>query len=173
MRNLKAYVASPYGFSESTRSFYDDVFLNVIRKCGIEIIDPWTLTPLGLIDNVMKMPPGPAQIIEWKKVNRIIGENNVLGIDACDMMVAALDGADVDSGTASEIGYGSAMGKPIVGYRQDFRITGDNVGTIVNLQVEEFIFRSGGNIACNLDELKKSIEHIKERILHDMHYIQK
>ena len=56
-------------------------------------------------------------------------------------ILAQLDGVDVDSGTASEIGYGSALNLFICGVRSDFRLSSDNEGTRVNLQVEYFITR--------------------------------
>jgi nucleoside 2-deoxyribosyltransferase len=42
-------------------------------------------------------------------------------IDRCDAILAVLDGADADSGTAWECGYAYARGKPIVAVRTDFR----------------------------------------------------
>lgn len=45
----------------------------------------------------------------------------VEGVDRCDALVAVLDGADADSGTAFEMGYAHALGKPMVGVRTDFR----------------------------------------------------
>ena len=48
-------------------------------------------------------------------------------IDRCDALVAVLDGADADSGTAWECGYAYARGKPIVALRTDFR-GGDDYG---------------------------------------------
>lgn len=39
----------------------------------------------------------------------------------CDVVIACLDGDDVDSGTALEVGVAYALGKPIIGYRTDFR----------------------------------------------------
>ncbi len=42
-------------------------------------------------------------------------------IDRADVVVATLDGADVDSGTAWECGYAYARNKPIVSIRTDFR----------------------------------------------------
>ena len=74
-------------------------------------------------------------------------------IDSSDGILAVLDGTDVDSGTASEIGYAFALGKRILGYRGDFRLTGDNPGSTVNLQVEYFIRKSGGRIVRSVDEL--------------------
>ena len=62
-----------------------------------------------------------------------------------------LDGTDVDSGTASEIGFAFALGMPIVGFRTDLRATGDNEAAVVNLQVEYFIRASGGTIVTSLD----------------------
>jgi nucleoside 2-deoxyribosyltransferase len=43
------------------------------------------------------------------------------GVDACDVVVAVLDGPDGDSGTAFEMGYACAKGKPVIGVRTDFR----------------------------------------------------
>jgi nucleoside 2-deoxyribosyltransferase len=54
-------------------------------------------------------------------------------VDSSDIVVAVLDGVDVDSGTAWEIGYAYAKGKPVVGLRTDFRDLSDG---IVNLMVE-------------------------------------
>jgi nucleoside 2-deoxyribosyltransferase len=61
-------------------------------------------------------------------------------------MLAILDGVDVDSGTASEIGYGSALGLVISGVRSDLRRASENDGTQVNLQVEYFITHTGGHV---------------------------
>lgn len=45
----------------------------------------------------------------------------VEGVRECDAVVAILDGADADSGTAFEAGYAYALGKPIIGVRTDYR----------------------------------------------------
>ena len=42
-------------------------------------------------------------------------------VKEADMMVAVLDGADADSGTAYEMGYARALGVPIIGVRTDYR----------------------------------------------------
>ena len=43
------------------------------------------------------------------------------GVEQCHALVAILDGPDADSGTAFEMGYAHALGKPMVGVRTDFR----------------------------------------------------
>lgn len=45
----------------------------------------------------------------------------VKGIDSADAVVALLEGDEIDSGTAWEIGYAYAKGKPVIGVRTDFR----------------------------------------------------
>jgi nucleoside 2-deoxyribosyltransferase len=84
--------------------------------------------------------------------------NDEKAIEAADGLVAVLDGTDVDSGTASEIGYGSALGKQIIGYRSDSRLSADNESLVVNLQVEYFIRRNGGTIVRKLDELERELK---------------
>src|SRR4030095_14231926 len=63
-------------------------------------------------------PPGPAEPPRavpargaGHTINREIGANNRAAIDRADGVVAVLDGVDVDSGTAAEIGYAFARGK--------------------------------------------------------------
>lgn len=42
-------------------------------------------------------------------------------IDSADAVVAVLDGADADSGTAFEVGYAFCRGVPVIGVRTDYR----------------------------------------------------
>ena len=74
------------------------------------------------------MAYGPAKREAWRTLNLEMGATNRAAIDAARAVVAVLDGTDVDSGTAAEIGYAFASGKLIVGYRGDFRLSADNEG---------------------------------------------
>jgi hypothetical protein len=44
--------------------------------------------------------------------------------------------------------------------RGDFRLSADNEGSIVNLQVEYFICQSGGEIISKLDEFETALKKI-------------
>jgi len=68
---------------------------------------------------------------------RAIFEMDVAAIDWADMLVACMDGADPDSGTAFECGYAYAKGKPIICYRSDFRVAGDAASAPYNLMLSE------------------------------------
>jgi len=157
-KEIKIYVASPLGFSEVGRDFMYSKITPVIEGLGFLVIDPWKLTPLEIIEPVLKLPYGEEKRKAWKKLNRIIGTNNRQGIIDSSGLVAVLDGVDVDSGTASEIGFATALGRPTLGYRGDFRLAADNEGSTVNLQVEYFINMHGGKIITEIKDLKKELK---------------
>ena len=58
----------------------------------------------------------------------------IQGVEHSDLVLAGVDGADADSGTAYEMGYARARGKPILAFRTDFRQSGDAGG--VNLMLK-------------------------------------
>jgi nucleoside 2-deoxyribosyltransferase len=157
---MKIYIAGPLGFSEAGRTFYYDKLLPLLRQLGHELLDPWMLTGSGKIDAVTKLPHGSAKRDAWRQLNAEIGQNNRAAIDDCDAVVAVLDGSDVDSGTAAEIGYAFAKGKAILGYRGDSRLSADNEGCVVNLQVEYFIRNSGGEIVTRIADVPVALKKL-------------
>jgi nucleoside 2-deoxyribosyltransferase len=158
---MKIYVAGPLGFSEAGRAFYNDSLLPRLTGLGHDVLDPWKLTDQAKIDAVMKLAYGAEKRDAWRRLNVEIGGNNASAIDRCDAVFAILDGVDVDSGTASEIGYAFGRGKPILGYRGDFRLSADNEGSTVNLQVEFFIRKSGGTIITTLARLPDALAALR------------
>ncbi len=156
-------MASPLGFSEAGRHFSNAVLVPFVAGLGYEVLDPWALADQAKIDAVQRLPYGPEKRDAWRKLNREIGATNRAAIDRADGVVAVLDGTDVDSGTAAEIGYAFARGKLIVGYRGDFRLSADNEGSAVNLQVEFFIRESGGAIVSRYEDLEMCLRPLRAR----------
>jgi nucleoside 2-deoxyribosyltransferase len=152
----RIYLANPLGFSEAGRAFIHDVILPALGKYG-HVINPFDLVDAKKIAELKGMPAGEDRIRAWRIFNAEIGKLNQDHIDNSDIVFAVLDGTDVDSGTASEIGYAYARQKLIIGYRGDFRLSADNEGGIVNLQVEHFIRASGGTIIHELSELDQAL----------------
>ena len=64
----------------------------------------------------------------------MIFQRNIRALAESDIVVAVIDGADADSGTAWEMGYAFASGKRVIALRTDFRRVGDNER--VNLMLE-------------------------------------
>jgi nucleoside 2-deoxyribosyltransferase/predicted secreted protein len=60
---------------------------------------------------------------------------NIKALEESDVIVAIIDGSDADSGTAWEMGYAFARGKPVIALRTDFRRVGHHEQ--VNLMLEQ------------------------------------
>jgi len=120
--------------------------------------------------DVIALIPGDTGI-DWsepdqKRIAQQIFEINKNHIDQCDCVIANITpfrGACIDDGTSWEIGYASALGKPVVTYGSGLEFTGDiieSVSGVTNQNVkprrdrdgfliEEFGFQSNLMIACS------------------------
>jgi nucleoside 2-deoxyribosyltransferase len=87
--------------------------------------------------------------------NKELFKKDVEELEQSDLVVAILDGSDVDSGTAWEIGYARARNIPVVGLRTDFRTLG--IEGRVNLMIEESI----DGIYTTSEELINSLDNKK------------
>lgn len=146
----RIYLASPLGFAESTRAFMEELVSDL--RAVITVINPWDdvrfageFAAIARIDSVAEREGRLATI------NKELGRSNTQSIEESDAVFAVLDGVDVDSGTAAEIGFAFARQKRVHGLRTDFRLAGDNAGSLVNLQVQYFIEASGGEIVTTGD----------------------
>jgi len=140
----RCYVASPLGFSEPGRAYYAEQYLPALAE-HVRPVDPWALS----------LPEEFAAAAQEGREHAFgieVGERNAAAIGAAQLLIAQLDGQEVDAGTAAEVGYGAALGLPCLGVRSDLRDTGEP-GMRVNLQLEAFIVLSGGFVAGSLDEL--------------------
>ena len=154
---MKIYLASPLGFAESTRAYMD-----VLREClsvHVDVVNPWDSNEFT--DDLRRAPlieDREERLALLRSINDAIGRANADNIRASDGVVAVLDGVDVDSGTAAEIGFAYALGKWIAGLRTDFRQTGENEAAVVNLQVRHFIDASGGTVVTTIADLEALVE---------------
>ena len=148
---MKLYLASPLGFAGSTKGFMREL-AELLRAAGFDVYNPFD-GGFGPAFAEARAAPPDERTERLHAVNHDVGRVNERAIRAANMVVAVLDGVDVDSGTASEIGFAYALGRPVFGLRTDSRQTGDNAGAIVNLQVQYFIEAGGGRVARTTDEL--------------------
>jgi nucleoside 2-deoxyribosyltransferase len=138
---MRVYVASPLGFTHPTKAWYDAVLVPALEAAGHEVLDPWSASA-DLFDGVTDVAALAVANVEAAQRNEDM-------LRACDAVFAVLDGVDVDSGTAAEIGFAYALGKTVIGWRSDFRLAGDNAASTVNLQVEHFLT---GHVSVDLEE---------------------
>ncbi|MEW6237690.1 MAG: nucleoside 2-deoxyribosyltransferase [Candidatus Omnitrophota bacterium] len=152
---MKIFLASPLGFAESTRAFLG-VLRTKLESLGYDVVDPWS-SSTDLEEELRKadrLTDPQTRDQEFHRVSMRIAERNAQLLRSCGGVLAVLDGVDVDSGTASEIGFAFGLGDKVInGYRGDFRRSGENDGVEVNLQVQYWIERSGGRIVHSVEEL--------------------
>jgi nucleoside 2-deoxyribosyltransferase len=140
----RCYIASPLGFSDATRGYYECEYLPALAR-RVVAVDPWKLTSKEEVAEAEQQGRLHAFFLE-------VAERNATAIASSGLLIAHLDGQEVDSGTAAEVGYAVGLGKPALGIRTDLRQAGEPE-MAVNLQVEGLIVQSGGFIAASLEEL--------------------
>lgn len=118
------YLAAPL-FSEAERDF-NLKLRDEIKRAGFDVF----------------LPQEDSNNVYGKNRQKVIFKKNLEAIDSSDVVVAVLDGCDVDSGTAWEIGYALAKGKTILGLRTDFRTLG--IEGKVNLMIERSLILCTG-----------------------------
>jgi nucleoside 2-deoxyribosyltransferase len=140
-----AYVASPYGFAESTRHFYTDRLLPLVRS-HVDVIDPWEAD----------LPPGDEPAARWLA----LGEFHLRSIaERADLVVACLDQEPPDNGTVVEVAWAAAHGRPVVAYRNDLRQGGEE-GLPYNLMIGAVVRRSGGVEVSTLEDLDRALARL-------------
>lgn len=143
---MKIYLAGPL-FSEAERN-WDAMLKEQIESqasaLGKEVDVVW-----------------PYQFITAEEIERLGGEAHREIFRRCmtalldtDIVVANLDGTQVDDGTAWEIGFffrNKSENSKIIGIRTDFRSAGDFSHSVVNLMIE-----------CSCDHVVRSAEELME-----------
>ena len=110
-------------FSEAEQAFHRTLTMR-LRDVGHEVIWGGDLLTEAQIEAAEEHAPS------------LIVRTCREAIDNCTCMVALLDGAQVDDGTAWEIGYASARDLPVYGLRTDFRNAGDTQCGLVNSMIQ-------------------------------------
>ena len=119
---MRIYQAGPL-FTAAEIRWHQDL-KQQLTIAGYDVQWPGDFFTLGEIDAFGAAAP------------KFIMERDRVAIEACDTVLALLDGPQVDDGTAWEIGYAYAKGKPVIGIRTDFRNGGDTTHGRVNAMIE-------------------------------------
>ncbi len=109
-----------------------------LRQSGFEV---WLAQEAGLFEH-----GSPDE-------NRKVFAGDLSALEGCDVVVALLDGVDVDTGVAFELGYAHALKKPIVGLKTDYRTFSKTEE--VNLMLETPLVRICRSVDEAVETLKK------------------
>lgn len=99
------YIAAPL-FSEMERNYIDKIVNIISERLELKLWDDFYI---------------PHRDNEYDNSENLIYDHNIIYLNECDIMIAILDGKDVDSGTAFEIGFFEANNKPVLGLLTDKR----------------------------------------------------
>ncbi|MFA4860797.1 nucleoside 2-deoxyribosyltransferase [Methanoregula sp.] len=77
-----------------------------------------------------------------KPVQEQIFYGNKKALEGADLVVAVIDGADADSGTAWEMGYAAGLKKPVIALRTDFRMAGQHEHVNLMLEISSTVVTS-------------------------------
>jgi nucleoside 2-deoxyribosyltransferase len=149
---MTVYLASPLGFSPEWKS-YKDKIKRRLYELGCTVSDPWEQPFRPTIEQASTIADCHARVEAFRKIAREIGKANENMIRSCDAVLGVLDGAELDSGTVSEIGFGAGIGKKCYGLRTDFRDCGDFDGLPFNLQVLYWIDSSHGKLFRRIEDI--------------------
>jgi len=148
----KVYLASPLGFSPEYRSYLERIQAR-LHQLGCEVFDPWAQPFSRAIREASKIEDYHERLAAFSRLAQEIGAANERGIVSSDILLAVLDGAEVDSGCASEVGFAVGIGRRAYGLRTDWRDSGE-FGLPLNLQVLHFIEKSGGRLFRSIGEIE-------------------
>ncbi|WP_080875801.1 nucleoside 2-deoxyribosyltransferase [Oceanobacillus timonensis] len=109
--------------------------------------------------------------------SEIIAEADLSKLEESDILIAVLDGVEVDSGVAAEIGAFSMLHRPIVGVFTDTRQQGRDNQTKIAALVEDglenqFVYRNlflvglvkrNGVITSSLEEAVEAVLEIRDK----------
>jgi nucleoside 2-deoxyribosyltransferase len=137
---MKVFLAAPL-FSEAEREFN----FKIAKRLRDEGFEVWFAQEVLFIKERVH------------KEKRRIYEGDVSALKTSDMVVAVLDGVEVDAGVAYEMGYAKALGKPIVGFKTDYRTFSEMEE--VNLMLKLSLVK----ICKSIDELIDAIGNMRQR----------
>jgi nucleoside 2-deoxyribosyltransferase len=149
---VTAYLASPLGFSPEWKTYRDKIKRR-LHELGCTVLDPWEQPLRPTIEEASTIEDWPARVAAFKAIAAQIGKANEDMIRSCEAILGVLDGAELDSGTVSEIGFAAGLGKKCYGLRTDFRDCGDFDGLPFNLQVLYWIESSHGKLFRRIEDI--------------------
>lgn len=145
MSDIRIYLAGPL-FTVAEREFNKKLYEHIENEfveCKVDLPQEFAASILG----------------QPKFEDRVF-HNCIESINRCDIVIAFLDGPDVDSGTCVEIGYAYANRKPIIGIRTDFRSSEDEgMNLMVSKACKPLIWLKSSS--C---EFKDVVEHLNKAL---------
>lgn len=146
---MKIYLAGPL-FTAAEQAWLRELSVKLQKTCELLGCPAQVVWPHDLVSQ--------EDLQRWgDRAKHEIFDRCCKHLDDTDVLVALLDGTQVDDGTAWEIGYFYARKKKrhrILGIRTDFRKSGDVPNAQVNLMID-----------CTCDVIVNSVDDLLKQIV--------
>lgn len=144
MKKLSCYIAGPL-FSEQDRKMLENIARHLeVRNVNV-FLPHRDIGDLSISKKAIKS----------KKIRDDIFEGDLRYIRNSDFVLALLDGSDIDSGTAAELGIAFSLKKSIFGLKTDYK----RRGFVINNMIWG-ILEKGERLYIKKDEILKEIDRI-------------
>ena len=164
MKQVTAYLANQFGFSETGRYILENLIKPKIQKIGIFIADPFLECGKEFdLDSLSKLERYEDRIKYYVEFNAKVTPINNKLMRNSDCLLAVLDGGpQIDDGVASEIGFYAGIEQgPIFALRSDSR-SGENIATSVNPQILGYIQQNKGVFVDGVNALERWFSEIQK-----------
>lgn len=131
----RIYLAAPL-FSEAERT-YNGTLAGLLEK--------------NLFDVYLPQEAGDDSDTRSDSAQHQLFRKNLKALEESDIIVAIIEGADADSGTAWEMGYAFSLGRPVIGIRTDFRRVGHHEHVNLMLEQSATIVTSSDDLLATLN----------------------
>ncbi len=141
------YIAGPL-FSDAERVY-------------LEMMEDYITNRVNIDKNEIYLPHRDAGDVGLNTDRNTAFEKDIEMIDECDIIIALLDGMNVDSGTAGELGYAYKSDKILLGLLTDRRFRNQKTGELVHINnIIWGFFNKGKNIFPSLRELVEKLKSL-------------
>jgi len=165
MTELKGYLASQFGFSDTGRYLLENLIKPKLRDIGITPLDPFEACAKELDFMLLSsLDRYESRRKYWEQFSRKVTPINNALMQESHCLLPLLDGGHaLDDGVASEIGYYAGIKKgPIFALRTDVRC-GENIAVSINPQVWGYILLSNGKLDDSVDAWVDTLQQWKHK----------
>ena len=151
------FLTDPTGLSDEATRFYKTMIIEKVMHAHYQMEAGWALTPPSFImyDSDPKQERWHGI---WLSLSQAIQDQAFAAIEASDVVLVMMEGAQVMGDAAAAMGYAHALGKPVLVYKYTRERVVGLAFASVGLLAEHISSASGGGVSTSADELLAELE---------------
>ncbi len=146
------FLTDPTGLSDEATGFYKTMVIEEMMHAHYRMEAGWAITPPSFV----MYDSDPRQMRwhdTWLLLSQAIQDQAFAAIEASDVILVMMEGTQVMGAAAAAMGYGHALGKPILIYKYICERVVGKAFASVGVLAEHISNASGGGVLTSVDEL--------------------